>query len=311
MLYPEGMAGEFLPFPKLPCRGSADADVWVALEKIHGAHLVMDVDARTVRFGKRKGWLQENEPFFGWQLLRGALRESARKVFDQLDADRVVLYGELFGGGYPHPQVADKGLTPVQTGVWYSPDLRWALFEVRADDEYLSWSECQALASKAGIVTPPVIARGKKAEIDALPDRFPSRLAVSLGLPLLGDGNLAEGLVVKPDARMAAAIYASSKRKIAEMREARFDESQPWNPDRPMGLPALADWAERLTNGPRLAAAASKVGRHDTGALADEVVIDVLLDLEEAFPGAMSALEHEGWAALESAIRTRVAASPA
>jgi hypothetical protein len=55
MMYPEGMAGEFLPFPKLPCRGSADADVWVALEKIHGAHLVLDIDARTVRFGKRKG----------------------------------------------------------------------------------------------------------------------------------------------------------------------------------------------------------------------------------------------------------------
>jgi hypothetical protein len=85
---------------------------------------------------------------------------------------------------------------------------------VRADDEYLSWSECQALAAKAGILTPPVIARGKKAEIDALPDRFPSRLAVSLGLPPLGDGNLAEGLVVKPDVRMAAAIYSSSKRKI-------------------------------------------------------------------------------------------------
>jgi Rnl2 family RNA ligase len=305
------MAGDFLPFPKLPCRGSADAAVWVALEKIHGAHLVMDVDAKTVRFGKRKGWLDENEPFFGWQLLRGPLRDLARKAFGLVDADRLVLYGELFGGGYPHPQVAGKGLTPVQTGVWYSPDLRWALFEARADDEYLAWSEVETLAKKVGFVTAPVVARGKKAEIDALPERFPSRMAVSLGLPPLGEGNLAEGLVVKPDARMAAAIYASSKRKIAEMREARFDESQPWNPDRPMDLPTLADWAERLTNGPRLAAAASKVGRHDSGALADEVVLDVLLDLEEAFPGAMSALEHEGWAALESAIRTRVSASPA
>jgi hypothetical protein len=215
----------------------------------------------------------------------------------------------MFGGGYPHPEVADKRLSPVQTGVWYAPDLRWALFEVRADDDFLSWSECASLAAAVGITTPPVVARGKKAEIEALSERFPSKLAVSLGFPPLGDGNLAEGLVVKPDVRMAVAIYASSKRKIVEMREARFDESQPWNPDRPMDLIALADWAERLTNGPRLAAAASKVGRHDAAALADEVVLDVLVDLEEAFPGAMSALEHEGWAALESAIRTRVGTS--
>jgi Rnl2 family RNA ligase len=303
------MAGEFLPFPKLPCHGSADAPLWVALEKIHGAHLVVDVDAKSVRFGKRKGWLQEDEPFFGWQLLRGALRDTAREAFDLVDAKRLILYGEMFGGGYPHPEVADKRLSPVQTGVWYAPDLRWALFEVRADDDYLSWSECASLAAAVGFTTPPVVARGKKAEIEALPERFPSKLAVSLGFPPLGDGNLAEGLVVKPDARMAVAIYTSSKRKIAEMREARFDESQPWNPDRPMDLTALADWAERLTNGPRLAAAASKVGRHDAAALADEVVLDVLVDLEEAFPGAMSALEHEGWAALESAIRTRVGAS--
>jgi len=300
------MAGEFLPFPKLPCRGSADAPVWVALEKIHGAHLVIDVDARSVRFGKRKGWLGEDEPFFGWQLIRGALRKAAREAFARLDADRLVLYGELFGGGYPHPDVPDGGLAPVQTGVWYAPDLRWAIFDARVDDEFLSWSECAALASDAGLVMPPRIARGKKSEIDALSERFPSRVATSLGLPSLGDGNLAEGLVVKPDVRMTPGTYTGSKRKISEMRENRFDESQPWNPDRPMDLSALAGWAERLTNGPRLASAASKVGRHDASALADEVVLDVLLDLEEAFPGAMSALEHEGWATLESAIRSRI-----
>src|SRR5262249_34237395 len=111
--------------------------------------------------------------------------------------------------------------------------------------------------------------------------------------------------------RMAAAIYASSKRKIAEMQEARFDESQPWDPDRPMDLPALADWAERLTNAPRPAAAAWEGGRHCAGALAGAGALGGLRRREQALPGAMSALEQEGWAALESAIRTRVAASPA
>ena len=66
------MNREFLTFPKMPCRGESDGPVWVALEKIHGAQLVIDVDADDVRFGKRKEWLADGDPFFGWQLLRGA-----------------------------------------------------------------------------------------------------------------------------------------------------------------------------------------------------------------------------------------------
>lgn len=300
------MPGELLPFPKMPCRGESDAPVWVALEKIHGAQLVIDVDADSVRFGKRKAWLAEDEPFFGWQLLRGSLRDVARAAFVRVGAPRLVLYGELYGGGYPHPEVPDRGLVPVQTGVWYAPDLRWAMFEARAldgeKDQFLSWSEAAALE----IAMPPLVARGRKVELDARSERFPSRVAAALGLPPLGEGNLAEGLVLKPDVRMAASAYTASKRKIAEMREDRFDESQPWDPSRPMALDRLTDWAGRLTNRPRVASAASKVGRDDAQAVADEVVLDVLMDLEEAFPGAMSALEPEGWSTLERTIRARV-----
>jgi hypothetical protein len=299
------MAGEFLMFPKMPCRGESDGPVWVALEKIHGAQLVIDLDKDSTRFGKRKSWLEENEPFFGWQLLRGALRETARAAFAKVGAPRLVLYGELYGGGYPHPEVPDRGLVPVQTGVWYAPDLRWAMFEARIldgdRDEFLSWSEASAL----GIPMPPLVAKGRKVELDVISERFPSRVAASLGLPSLGDGNLAEGLVLKPDVRMPASAYTSSKRKIAEMREDRFDESQPWDPSRPMNLDRLCDWANRLTNRPRVASAASKVGRDDAKAVADEVVLDVLMDLEEAFPGAMSSLDPDGWAELERAIRAR------
>jgi hypothetical protein len=300
------VSDDFPMFPKMPCRGTSDAAVWVALEKIHGAQLVMDVDARGVRFAKRKAWLREDEPFFGWQLLRGPLRDVARAAFARVGAPRLVLYGELFGGGYPG---LDRDLQPVQTGVWYAPDLRWALFEARAvdgdRDDFLAWSETSAL----GLPMPPLLLRGRKVDVDALPERFPSRVAAAFGLPPL-DGNLAEGLVAKPDVRMAATSYTSSKRKIAEMREDRFDESRPWDPERPMDLAALTGWAERLTNAPRLASAASKVGRDDARALADEVVLDVLMDLEQAFPGALKALAPDGWAALERAIREKLRTGP-
>lgn len=288
-----------LPFPKMPCKGASDAAVWVALEKIHGAQLVIDVDAHGVRFAKRKAWLRDDEPFFGWQLIRSALREAARAAFAKVGAPRLVLYGELYGGGYPG---LDRGLQPVQTGVWYAPDLRWALFEARAvdgpRDEFLSWSESSAL----GIPMPPLLLRGRKVDVDALSERFPSRVGAALGFPPL-EGNLAEGLVQKPDVRMPATSYTASKRKIAEMREDRFDESRPWDPSRPVEPRALIEWAARMTNPPRIASAASKVGRDDPKALADEVVLDVLTDLEEAFPGAMRSLPGADLSALEAAIR--------
>lgn len=292
------MDRDLLAFPKMPCKGASDAAIWVALEKLHGAQLVIDVDADGVRFAKRKAWLRDDEPFFGWQLVRASLREAGLAAFARVGAPRLVLYGELYGGGYPG---LDRGLQPVQTGVWYAPDLRWALFEARAvdgpRDEFLSWSEASAL----GLPMPPLLQRGRKVDVDALPERFPSRVGVELGFPALA-GNVAEGLVQKPDVRMPATSYTASKRKIPEMREDRFDESRPWNPDRPMELSALVDWATRMTNPPRIASAASKVGREDAGAVADEVVLDVLADLEEAFPGAMKALTDLG--PLERAIRS-------
>ncbi|WP_437757024.1 RNA ligase family protein [Sorangium sp. So ce1389] len=305
---------EFLPFPKMPCLGASDAPTWVALEKIHGAQLVIGVDAGGVRFGKRKEWLRHEDPFFGWQLLRASLRDAARAAFAAVGAERLVLYGELFGGGYPHPDVPAGGMTPVQTGVWYAPDLRWAPFELRAigggEDAFLSWSEAAAVAAAAGLMTPPLLARGRKAEIAALSERFPSRVASALGLPPLGPENLAEGLVAKPDVRMPAAAYMALKRKIAEMREDRFDESAPWDPERPVDLPALIGWGERLANGPRVASAASKVGRHDRAAVIEEAALDVLVDLDAAFPGAMRGLSPEEGEALERAIRAAVARQP-
>jgi len=41
------------------------------------------------------------------------------------------VYGELYGGAYPHPSVfAVPDLIPVQRGVWYSPQLSFLAFDL-------------------------------------------------------------------------------------------------------------------------------------------------------------------------------------
>ena len=72
-----------MEFPSFPRIGTHPATVtrgpWLATEKVHGAQLVLEA-GRAVRFGKRKAWLADAEPFFGWQLLRASLTEAALMI---------------------------------------------------------------------------------------------------------------------------------------------------------------------------------------------------------------------------------------
>lgn len=308
----------FRPYGKMPASGEtreqpSPRGSWVALEKIHGAQLVVAVQGEEVRFGKRKAWLPEGEPFFGWQLLRAQIGAAAQGIAHAVRAtgDCVYLYGELFGGHYPHPDVpAVPGLSPVQTGIWYAADLRWAPFDIlvaQSDEDegvLLSHHEVEALAREAGLLTPPVILRGTRSEVSAVPTRAQTRVPTLLGLPPI-DNNVAEGVVIKSDQRAPPSQRVSFKRKIEEFDEARFDESEAWDSQKQLSLDELVSWAERLVNPARIASALSKLGRSEPGLVVDEVELDVRVDLELAFPLAYRSLDAAAEERLSDCIRKR------
>jgi Rnl2 family RNA ligase len=282
---------------------------WVALEKIHGAQMVLAVAGDELQFGKRKAWLAHDEPFFGWQLLRTQLTTAAHAARARLAAHTVVLYGELYGGSYPHPDVAAvPGLAPVQTGIWYAPDLRYAVFDVlvatgEADEgEFLAHRDVAALAAAIGLDSPPLLHAGPRSAVEMVPLGQSTRIPARLGLPELA-GNLAEGVVSKPDARARPGARVVYKRKIAEFDEQRFSESAAWDTDQRLGLAALVAHGLRLVNPPRIASALSKWGQGDRGALLDEVALDVLIDLAAAFPTSLAALTPADEETLRAAIR--------
>ena len=288
----------FRMFPKIPSHRAAPprpvGGPWVALEKLHGAQLVVGSDGDAVHVGKRKAWLAADEPFFGWQLLAGELAAGVRELAREVGAKQTVLFGELIGGGYPHPEVPPvPGLSPVQTGIWYTPALAWVAFDAliaAGDDdegELLSHRELEELAGAAGVRTAPRLLRGTRAELERVEVRFPTHVPAWLGLPLL-EGNLAEGVVLKPDARGAAGDRPVIKRKLPEFDDERFREAESWDPGR-LGEGDLLAWVERLVQPARLASARSKVGT-DPAAIADEVALDVAIDLGLAFRGAWAQL---------------------
>ncbi len=302
---------DFRTYPKMgrSVADSAAGGTWIATEKIHGAQLVAAIAGGEVRFGKRKAWL-DDAPFFGWQLLAPSLIDPLRALAAATGAAEVWVYGELYGGAYPHPEVPDvPGLQAVQTGVWYAPELHWAPFDVLAasgpedDGELLAFHEVEALAAAAGLHTAPVIARGPRAAMAGLPVSFPTRVPALHGLPSLTD-NLAEGLVIKPDVRSPAGERPIYKRKIEAFEEARFGEAARWNPG-PLDDAALRSWIDRLINGARVDSARSKVGE-SAAAVIEEVALDVAVDLEEVFGDAWAANDQE---ALLAYARDRAAAA--
>lgn len=285
-------------FPKIPSTldDGGGGSRWVATEKIHGAQLVVATDGALVRLGKRKAWLVPDEPFFGWQLLRGELEAKARAFHAALGrGGELHLYGELFGGGYPHPEVAAlPGISAVQTGIWYAPGVAWAVFDAlvvgRGAPVFLAHSELEALAERVELLVPPRLGRGTRAELARLPVRYGSRVPSCFGLPEL-PGNVAEGFVLKPDAELPAAARPVVKHKIPEFDDGRFDESRPFDADVHLPVPELLRLAASAVGPMRVASARSKVG-HAIAEVVDEVVLDVWIDLEAMFPRRMAALSE-------------------
>ncbi|MEO1373441.1 MAG: RNA ligase family protein, partial [Cyanobacteria bacterium J06635_10] len=109
---------------------------WVVTEKIHGANFGIVTDGWEVRFAKRKEFLNSEDNFFGYQLLQDKLILQAKEIFKILQVERinlqkVLIYGELFGGEYPHPEVTPiPRVQAIQTGVYYSPRIEYCAFDI-------------------------------------------------------------------------------------------------------------------------------------------------------------------------------------
>lgn len=304
-------------YPKIPQRfgdGALPGGVWVAEEKVHGAHLALVSDGRTTRAAGRRGLLDEDRfaGFFGvatiWPQLATAASAAARTAGTDL-----VLYGELAGGRYPHPGVpAVDGAEPVQTGVWYAPGLVWLAFDaaVRTGDGW-RWTGRAALVeltAAVGLACVPALGEGPRQRLRGLPVDFPTRVPAALGLPEL-PGNRAEGFVVKP----AFAWHTGERgpRPVLKVKHPEFAEDARYAGARPYvppagGLPAwlVAAAVERLTP-PRVAAARSKLGPATAAdELAAEVVADLLADLDADLGGLPRPDRTRLAAALTPAART-------
>lgn len=278
---------------------------WVVTEKIHGANFCFVVEGDTVRCANRRALLAESDSFFGFQRVRDALQEQVREVAARVckacpNTIRVFLYGELFGGGYPHAEVSSvSGVQPVQTGVWYAPDIRFAAFDLRIESKtdshiYMDFEEAIAYWEQVGLFHTAPVHIGSYESATAYPVRFDSTIPSRLGLPTLPVGtNLAEGVVLKPLREIViptpdGPIRPVLKRKLPEFAEdRRFHEAEKWTESGPktQGAFDMLCWEayNRITVN-RWNAALSKVGRTQTEQAQELFIEEIATEVQEALP---------------------------
>jgi Rnl2 family RNA ligase len=290
---------------------------WVVTEKIHGANFCVILDSQQLRYAKRKEILSEEDDFFGYQAVVRPLEPGFREVQQWLHAesfasvqDTILLYGELCGGGYPHPEVEPDPLVDlIQSGIYYSPNVEFCVFDIaihtpELNKTYLDYSIVSDVCTKAGLLYTHALFIGNYDEALHFDIRFESTLPAMLGLPRLPFPNLAEGVVIKPARELRLTTAKESfrpllKHKIREFSEVQFHQSEKWNAFEPKGkVTRLIRDVLRLVNQNRLTNAASKVGRIRAGDVQKIAQVkryfqeDMEHEIQQQFAKALTKLTH-------------------
>jgi len=314
---------------------SSGDNQYIITEKVHGANFCIiasfhDVagTAVEVRFAKRTailGGVEDSEDFYSCRsagLLR-TLRPCAERVLRRSAAERgdavraVHIYGELFGGSYPHPQVsALPALLPVQAGCWYSPRLEFMAFDVAIETGcgrlFLDFGLAKLLCESCGLLFAQPLFQGTLSECLDFPVEFDTTLPARLGLPPLPQNadcerNLAEGVVVRPSREPVARRHGSVqhakesvrglfKQKIPAFSEKRY-QNDAWKKGKAGGAggaPNIGDEelvlmeVTALVTEQRLANVLSKIGRVDPDdqTACRQLLHDFKQDVEEALEDA-------------------------
>lgn len=219
--------------------------LWCVTEKIHGANFcfVCDNDGQRVRCGKRTSLLSDTDEFFGYK--RRLVNEIIPKI-QQLyqfvqntfpDLEKLYVFGELFGGSYPHPDVPKiPNINAIQTGIWYCPDIDYYAFDlaivINNKQTYLDYEYALTAFQHVNLFHAEPLFIGKYEETLDFKLGFNSYVPTKLGFPPLIEENKAEGVVIKPmheimvKTTKGLSVRAIVKKKIEEFSEDKYSQAE-------------------------------------------------------------------------------------
>jgi len=142
---------------------------------------------------------------------------------------RVLVYGELFGGIYPHPKVPDIGNQPIQKGVYYTNGLEFYAFDIEIIStaglrRWLNYDQCIKVFNQCELFHGKVLARGDLASVYGYKIQQNSTIPELLGMPPLAHNQM-EGIVIKHVDNVT--LPGRTDRVIFKKKNANFEEVNP------------------------------------------------------------------------------------
>jgi Rnl2 family RNA ligase len=135
-------------------------------------------------------------------------------------------------GFYPHEEVSNKENKPIQTGVYYSPDIHFYAFDIGVEKNneivYLDYNKSIDLFQEAKLFyAEPLKICSFKEALEYNYD-FESTIPKKLGMKSIND-NKAEGIVIKPLTTLYTETIKGKERVILKLKPARFKEDKRYN----------------------------------------------------------------------------------
>ena len=287
-----------------------DKREFVVQEKVHGSNVCLITDGKTVNFGKRTGLLEAGEKFYDYEELLERYTPKAAALFSIVketlpDVGTITIFGEMFGGKYPHPDVKnDSKISVIQKGVSYCPTHEFYAFDLYVTTEetgrFLSVDEANNFFERGGFFYAKTLFRGTLNECLKYPNLFQSQISGWLGLPPI-EGNICEGVVIRP----VEPIYLrNGSRVLLKSKNAHFAEKKSVKKREPKlfvepsyskELNNLLPVSEQYVTENRLNNVVSKIGQisvpKDAGKIIGLFSKDILDDFLKEHSGEYAAIE--------------------
>ncbi|MDR3094405.1 MAG: RNA ligase, Rnl2 family [Bacteroidales bacterium] len=209
-----------------------DSLQYVVQEKVHGSNCCFVTDGQTVQFAKRTSLVEPGEMFYNYEEMLDRYRDRVVRLFHLIkgqyaDAEGVLVYGEMFGGKYPHPDVKnDAKVMNIQKGVFYSPVHEFYGFDLHVNGlkwhKYLPADETNRFFEEGNFFYAKTLFQGTLNECLAYPNAFQSCIAGWLGLPPVED-NICEGIVIRP---VEPTFLRNGSRVLLKSKNAKFAEKK-------------------------------------------------------------------------------------
>ena len=287
-----------------------DKQEFVVQEKVHGSNFCFVTDGTTVSAGKRTGFIEPDEKFYDYEELLEAYKQRVTTLFSAVkakypDTQTLSVFGEMFGGKYPHPEVKnDKHTMLIQKGVYYCPQHEFYAFDLYVNSletgYFLSVDEANTLFEQGGFFYAKSLFRGSFDDCLQYPNEFPSQISLWLGLPPVDD-NICEGVVIR---RVLPCYLRNGSRVLLKSKNARFAEKKSIKKRAPKllveptystELNALLPVTEEYVTENRLNNVISHIGQislpRDTGKLIGLFSKDILDDFLKEHSGEYAAIE--------------------